>query len=248
MTMKTLKYITQPTKVMRWTTALRPWIALLGVLSGAVGLYLGLFDSPPDYQQGETVRIMYVHVPASWWALGVYTLMAFTSVMAFTMKNPFMHYITKSLAPVGATFTLISLVTGAIWGKPTWGTWWVWDARLTSMLLLFFLYFGYLLLIGSHDNPEKGLKAGSVIAMVGWLNVPIIKWSVDWWYSLHQPASITIFAKPSIHSSMLWPLGLMALAFACYAFVVFQFRLSAEVQVLKQMRGDKGSTSLKDAA
>jgi heme exporter protein C len=190
---------------------------------------MGLVFSPPDFHQGEIMRIMYIHVPASWGGMAVYTVMAILSAWGLITRAPALHLLTKSLAPVGLVFTLISLGTGAIWGKSAWGAWWVWDARLTSMLLLLFLYLGYWLLVSSSRDEEKALSAGAIIALVGWINIPIIKWSVEWWYTLHQPASILRFAKPAIHWTMLFPLGLMALALAAYGFSIMVIRFRTEL-------------------
>ena len=149
-----------------------------------------LFASPPDYQQGESVRIMYVHVPAAWMALFCYTNMAIAAAVGLIWKHPVADLAAKATAPIGACFTFLALLTGSLWGKPMWGTWWVWDARLTSMLVLFFLYLGYMALHNAFDDPARGVRASSILALVGFVNVPIIKFSVDWWYTLHQPASI----------------------------------------------------------
>jgi heme exporter protein C len=194
-------------------SAVNPWLAGVGGTCLFVGLVWALCLSPPDYQQGEAVRIMYVHVPASWGALAIYTGMAITSSIAFIMRATLGHLLTKAFATVGMTLTGISLVTGAIWGMPTWGTWWAWDARLTSMLLLFFLYCGYSFLLRAFDDTDKGLRAGGVLVMLGSVNIPIIKWSVDWWHTLHQPASLLRFAKPAIHGQFLGPLITMVVAF-----------------------------------
>ena len=229
------RYIANPGRVMSWLRLLTPFMACLCLVTATAGLYFALSASPKDYLQGDLVRIMYVHVPSSWWALGVYTIMAIASAFGFVLKNPFMGYITRALAPLGASFALVSLVTGAIWGKPTWGTWWVWDARLTSMLLLFLLYIGYILLVRT-GVASKSYQAGGVLTMVGWINVPIIKWSVDWWYSLHQPSSIKLFAKSSVHPEMLTPLLLMSIAFASYGFIIFHWRLK---QLLPKPRAEK---------
>jgi heme exporter protein C len=209
--------------------ALLPWATGTAAIFGLSGLLLALVFSPADYQQGESVRIMYVHVPASWGALCAYTVMAILSGWGFVTRAPICHIMTKAIAPVGMAFTMISLATGSIWGKPTWGAWWVWDARLTSMLFLLFLYFGYWVLVHMFEDEEKGLSAGAVIALVGWVNVPIIKWSVDWWYTLHQPASLLRFAKPAIHWSMLAPLLCMAVAFASYGLAIAILRFRTEL-------------------
>lgn len=225
----------RPSKIQSLERWVVPWTIGLSLICFLVGLALGLFFSPPDYQQGETVRIMYIHVPASWWALGVYTIMAGASVTGFITKAPLCHLLTKAIAPIGLSFTLISLITGSLWGKPTWGTWWVWDARLTSMLILLFLYIGYQLLVTAFDDQEKGLAAGAVIAMVGWINVPLIKWSVDWWHTLHQPASIIRLAKPAIHWTMLVPLAFMAAAFTGYFLSLMILRLNLEINRRKSL-------------
>lgn len=221
--------LAKPQRSYKTLAKLLPWIQSVGLICGVFGIWQALIVSPADYVQGEVVRIMYIHVPASWGALAIYTVMAITSALAFIRKLPALHLLSKALAPIGATFCFISLITGSIWGKPTWGAWWVWDARLTSMLLLLFLYLGYILLTQAYDRTEKGLAVGAVIALVGWINVPIIKWSVDWWYTLHQPASIMRLSKPAIHSSMMKPLFLMAVAYACYAFVLTVWRLRLEL-------------------
>ncbi|MFQ5617606.1 MAG: heme ABC transporter permease [Rhodospirillales bacterium] len=218
-----------PNRFMRLSAALVPWMAGATVIAGAVGLYLGLFQAPADYQQGESVRIMYVHVPAAWMALFCYTSMAAASATGLIWKHPLADLAARSTAPIGACFTLIALITGSLWGKPMWGTWWVWDARLTSVLVLFFLYLGYMALVNAFDDPARGAKAAAVLALVGFVNVPIIKFSVDWWNSLHQPASVIKMGGPSIDPSMLTPLLLMALAFTTYYFWVLLVRLRAEI-------------------
>jgi heme exporter protein C len=218
-----------PNRFMRLSAALVPWMAGATVIFGAAGLYLALFQSPADYQQGESVRIMYVHVPAAWMALFCYTSMAAASATSLIWKHPLADLAARSTAPIGASFTFLALVTGSLWGKPMWGTWWVWDARLTSVLVLFFLYMGYMALVNAFDDPARGAKAAAVLALVGFINVPIIKFSVDWWNSLHQPASVLKMGGPSIDPSMLAPLLLMALAFTTYYFWVLLVRLRAEI-------------------
>jgi heme exporter protein C len=222
-------HFSHPKSLLRWAEALLPWSIVASVLFGCGGLLLGFVFSQGDYQQGESVRIMYVHVPASWGALSVYTVMAILSGWGFVVRAPLLHIVTKSIAPIGIAFTIVSLGTGAIWGKPTWGTWWVWDARLTSMLLLLFLYLGYWALVTAFEEDDKGLSAGAVIALVGWVNIPIIKWSVEWWHTLHQPASVLRFAKPAIHWTMLTPLLCMAIAFAAFGFALSIIRLRTEL-------------------
>jgi heme exporter protein C len=213
--------------------AVLPWCAALTVVLIAAGLYLGLVRSPADYQQGETVRIMYVHVPSAWMALFIYASIAMASATALIWKHPLADLIARASAPVGAGFTLICLITGSLWGKPMWGTWWVWDARLTSVLILFFLYLGYIALNNAFDDPTRGARAAAVLALVGAVNLPIIKFSVDWWNTLHQPASLTRLDAPAIHSSMLWPLLAMAVGFTLFYVTVLIFRLRSEIVAAK---------------
>jgi heme exporter protein C len=218
-----------PTRFLRLALRVLPWTAwACGVLL-VVGLVWGLFVSPPDYQQGETVRIMYVHVPAAWMALFVYTAIAVASAVALIWKHPLADLVARASAPIGAGFTLIALVTGSLWGRPMWGTWWEWDARLTSVLVLFFLYLGHIALSNAFDEPSRGHKAAAVLALVGAVNLPIIKFSVDWWNTLHQPASVLRMGGPTIDSSMLWPLFIMALAFTLYYVSVLAVKVHAEV-------------------
>ena len=217
-----------PNRFLKLGRVILPWIAVCTVLCLASGLYFGLFVAPADYQQGETVRIMYVHVPSAWMAMFIYSSIAIASAMALIWKHPLADLIGKASAPVGAGFTVICLVTGSLWGKPMWGTWWVWDARLTSVLILFFLYLGYIALNNAFDDPVRGAKASAVLALVGAINLPIIKFSVDWWNTLHQPASVTRLDAPAIHSSMLWPLLLMALGFTLLYFLILILRVRSE--------------------
>ena len=206
-----------------------PWLfGVTAVLIGA-GLWLALVASPPDYQQGDTVRIMYVHVPAAWMSLFVYTSMAVSAAVGLVWKHPLAEVYAKAAAPVGAGFTALCLVTGSLWGEPMWGTWWQWDARMTSVLVLFFLYLGFIALVDAFDEPARGAKAGAILLIVGVVNVPIIKFSVDWWNTLHQPASVFRLGGPTIHASMLWPLGLMALGFTTWFAAVAIIRMKAEL-------------------
>ncbi len=207
---------------------LTPGILLLTILCAGFGLYWGLWASPTDYRQGDMVRMMYVHVPASWMALGIYTFMAGMSAIMLVGRLPFAGLITKAAAPIGLCFALISIVTGALWGKPTWGAWWVWDARLTSMLILFFLYVGYIMIVPSFKNTTHGLQVGGILLLVGVINIPIIKFSVNWWYTLHQPASLLRWGKPTIHTSMLWPLLMMFAAYLFYFLLVLRVRVEKE--------------------
>ena len=218
-----------PNRFLNIARPLVPWIGALTLLCLGVGLYLGLLASPADYQQGDSVRIMYVHVPAAWMAMFCYTSMAASCAVGLIWKHPLADIAARATAPVGAAFTFLALVTGSLWGKPMWGTWWVWDARLTSVLILLFLYIGYMALNNAFDNPQRGAKASAVLALVGFVNVPIIKYSVDWWNTLHQPASVVRMDGPTIHPSMLWPLGLMALGYTLFYLWVLIIRIDSEV-------------------
>jgi len=218
-----------PTRFLRLADAIRPWAGGVAVVTIAVGLYLGLFASPEDYQQGGSVRIMYVHVPSAWMALFCYVAMAVGSAVALIWKHPVADVAAKASAPIGACFTFLALVTGSLWGKPMWNTWWVWDARLTSVLILFFLYLGYMALRGAFDDTQRGAKAAAILALVGVVNVPIIKFSVDWWHTLHQPASVLKLTGPAIHPDMLWPLLLMALGFKALYVWLLLVRMRGEI-------------------
>lgn len=222
-----------PSRFLRAANAVLPWCAGLTVLLLAAGLYFALLGSPPDYQQGETVRIMYIHVPSAWMALFVYGCMAAASAAALIWRHPLADLIAKSAAPIGAGFTLICLLTGSLWGKPMWGAWWVWDARLTSVLVLFFLYLGYIALVNAFDDPVRGYRAAGILALVGVVNLPIIKFSVDWWNTLHQPASVMRLDGPAIHPAMLWPLLLMAAGFTLFFVTVLILRVRGEIAAAK---------------
>ena len=202
-----------PTRFMALSGAMLPWCTAATVALLAVGLYMSLVTAPTDYQQGETVRIMFIHVPAAWMALCVYTVMAIASAVALIWRHPLADVAAKTAAPIGACFTFLALVTGSLWGKPMWGAWWVWDARLTSVLVLFLLYLGYIAVWQTIDEPVKAARIAAIVALVGFVNVPIIKFSVEWWNSLHQPASVLRVDGPAIHSSILWPLLIMATAY-----------------------------------
>lgn len=222
-----------PAQFLRLANVIQPWALALTVALLGLGLYLALFASPADYQQGETVRIMYVHVPAAWMGLFVYTTMAVASGVALVWKHPLADVVAKAASPIGAAFTLVCLITGSLWGKPMWGTWWEWDARLTSMLILFFLYLGHMALLNAFDDPARGQRAAAVLALAGFVNVPIIKFSVDWWNTLHQPASVVKMGGPAIHSSMLLPLLLMGAAFTSYFVWLLLVRVRAELMAAK---------------
>ena len=218
-----------PARFRRIADAILPWLTAAALVALGVGTYLSLFVAPPDYQQGETVRIMFVHVPAAWMALFIYAVVAGASLVALVWKHPLAHIAAKAASPVGAAFTFLALFTGSLWGKPMWGTWWVWDARLTSVLLLFFLYLGHMALMNAFENPERGQKSAAVLALVGVVNLPIIKFSVDWWNTLHQPASVMRMDGPTIDASMLWPLLIMALGFKLYFLTLLLIRMKSEL-------------------
>jgi heme exporter protein C len=216
-------------QILRLSAAVRPWALGLALLALAAGLWLALFDSPPDYQQGEAVRIMYIHVPAAWMATMIYATMAVASAVGLVSKYLVAELYTKAAAPLGAGFTALCLISGSLWGQPMWGTWWVWDARLTSVLILFFIYLGYIVLVTAFDDPQRGLKAAGVLTLVGAVNLPIIKFSVDWWNTLHQPASVMRLGGSTLDPSMLWPLLLMTVAFTALFVWLVLIRTETEI-------------------
>jgi len=221
--------LANPDRFDRLARAAAPFVASGAGLLLIAGLYLALFASPADYQQGDSVRIMYVHVPAAWMALMCYSSMAIASVVGFVWKHPLADVAAKSTAPIGAAFTFLALVTGSLWGKPMWGTWWAWDARLTSVLLLFFMYLGYMALWSAIEDKNRAARITAIACIVGFINVPIIKFSVDWWNSLHQPASVLRGDGPSIHPSMLAPLLLMGLAYTLIYGALLLASIRAEI-------------------
>tara|TARA_B100001113_G_scaffold312097_1_gene276337 strand:- start:215 stop:919 length:705 start_codon:yes stop_codon:yes gene_type:complete len=204
-----------------------------------IGLFEALFISPSDYLQGDSVRIMYVHVPSAWLALGIFSLISFLSIVVFIFKNKNLILISKSLAPSGFVFNIIALVTGSIWGRPTWGTWWAWDARITSMLILALFYLMYILSWRIFENKSYVLKVTSLIAILGAINVPVIKFSVNWWNTLHQPSSVKILSETTIHSSMLIPLFLMTAAFALFSLLIFLMKYNTELIKIKNKGLDR---------
>ena len=205
-----LSRLANPGSFMRWSGPAMIPLALATALALAVGLYLALVVAPPDYQQGETVRIMFVHVPSAWLALFFYMIMALAALGSLVWRHPMADVSQKAAAPIGATFALVCLVTGSLWGKPMWGTYWVWDARLTSMLVLLLIYLALIALWNTIEEPQRAARAAAVMTLVGLVNIPIIKFSVDWWNTLHQPASVFKTTGPAIYASMLWPLLIMA--------------------------------------
>lgn len=222
-----------PAQFNKLADAIFPWAKIAAAVFFISGLYFALFASPADYQQGESVRIMYMHVPAAWMGMFVYVVMAAASFTALVWRHPLALLAGRAAAPIGATFTALALITGALWGKPMWGTYWVWDGRLTSVLVQLFLYLGYMALWQAMDDEEKAGRAASILALVGVVNIPIIKFSVDWWNTLHQPASVLRLDGPTIHGDMLIPLFLMALAFKSYFVVVFLRRMKLEISLRK---------------
>jgi heme exporter protein C len=205
--------LANPTRFLALAQVLVPMMTGIAVVLATIGLYLVFAVAPEDYQQGQTVKIMYVHVPAAWIAMGGYTLMALSALGTLVWKHPLADVSQKAMAPLGAAFTLICLVTGALWGRPMWGTWWVWDARLTSVLVLFLMYCGLIALWSAIEDQSRAARAAAILTLVGFINIPIVKFSVDWWNTLHQPASVVKIGGPAIHPSMLWPLLIMAVAF-----------------------------------
>ena len=227
--MPSLTELANPTRFLAFSTRVQPWLSGLAAILFAFGLYLSLFVAPADYQQGDSVRIMYVHVPAAILGMGCYVLMAITALGTLVWRHPLADVAAKCAAPLGASFTFLGLVTGSIWGKPMWGTWWEWDARLTSFLVLFIMYLGLIALWRAFDDPARAGRIAAVLVLVGSINIPIIKFSVDWWNTLHQPASILRIGGPSIHPSMLYPLIVMLAAFATLFATLLLTAMRAEI-------------------
>jgi len=204
--------LANPTRFLAFADRMLPFVWAAALVGIGAGLYLAFFVAPPDYQQGETVRIMFVHVPSAWLSMFGYGLMAIAALGTLVWRHPLADVAAKSIAPVGAAFTFLTLITGSLWGKPMWGTYWVWDARLTSMLVLFLMYLGLIALWRAVDDSGRASRVAAVLILVGVINLPIIKFSVDWWNTLHQPASVFRMGGPTIDASMLWPLFVMAIA------------------------------------
>ncbi len=218
---------------------LQKFVLILFLFVLVIGLLEALILSPEDYKQSDSVRIMYVHVPSAWISLGIFSLISILSFGILIFKNKNFYLITKSLAPSGFVFNIIALVTGSIWGKPTWGTWWAWDARITSMLLLAVFYLMFILSWRIIDQTDRAIKVSSAIAIIGLINVPIIKFSVDWWSTLHQPASVNLLKDTTIHSSMLIPLGIMTAAFALFSLLIFLMKYNTELIKIKNKGLDR---------
>jgi heme exporter protein C len=221
--------LANPTRFLGIVDRVVPWLTALVLILLGAGLYLSFFVAPPDYQQGETVRIMFVHVPAAWLAMFGYMLIAAAALGTLIWRHPLADVAANTAAPIGATFCFIALVTGSLWGKPMWGTYWVWYARLTSMLVLFLLYLGLIALWQAIEEPGRAGRAAAILALVGAINIPIIKFSVNWWNTLHQPASIIRLGGPTIDPSMLWPLLVMAIAFTLLFVLLHLIAMRAEI-------------------
>jgi len=230
-----------PNKILSLDNKLINGLLIVMILIVLVGLVYALFISPPDYIQGDSVRIMYVHVPSSFIALGCFGFIGIASILNLIFKIKFVSLMAKSLAPVGCIFSLVSIVTGSLWGKPTWGIWWVWDARLTSMAILFLFYLAYIFTWQFVNNYEKANKITSVIGIIGLFNLPVIKYSVDWWNTLHQSSSITLTSAPTIHYTMLVPLIIMFLGMAIYSLIIFLMRYKTELMKLKLDKKNKNN-------
>ena len=224
-----MKFLINPNQFNKFTDIIFKPLVIISIITLSIGILFSLFLSPNDYQQGSTVRIMYIHVPSAWLALLTFLIMTIYSIIGLAFKMPFSFIINSAIAPIGATFTLICLVTGSIWGRPMWGTWWVWDARLTSVAILFLLYLIIIFLKNSFSNVVLGEKISAILIIVGSINLPIIKFSVDWWNTLHQPASISKLSSPSIDPSMLKPLAIMTLAFTLIGISIAIMRIKTEI-------------------
>jgi len=218
-----------PGRFLRLSETVLPWLVVPAIVLTVSGLGWGLFFAPADWQQGDAVRIMYIHVPAAWLASAGYAGLAICSLLSLVWRHPLADLAAVEIGPVGAGFTALCLASGSLWGKPMWGAWWVWDARLTSVLVLFFLYLGHIVLVRAFDDPVRGYRAGAILGLVGVVNLPIIKFSVDWWNTLHQPASITLMGAPSMAPAMLWPLLVSALGFSFAFAAIVVTRLQAAV-------------------
>ena len=229
----------EPNKIFLITSKAPRYVLFLFIIVLSIGLLEALIFSPEDYKQGDAVRIMYVHVPSAWISLGIFSLITLLSIIGYIFKIKNFFLISKSLAPSGFIFNIIALVTGSIWGRPTWGTWWAWDARITAMLILALFYLLYLLAWRVFEDKDKVFKATLIITILGIINVPIIKFSVDWWNTLHQPASINIFTKSSIDISMLFPLMIMTAAFALFSLLIFLMKYNTELIKIKNKGLDR---------
>ena len=233
---RNLHRFANPGRFLRISGLVLPWLALTALVLTAIGLGAGLFLAPADWQQGDAVRIMYVHVPFAWLASFGYMALAVCSLFSLVWRHPLADLAAAEIGPVGAGFTALCLATGSIWGKPMWGAWWVWDARLTSVLVLFFLYLGHVALVRAFDDSTRGYRAGAILALVGVVNLPIIKFSVDWWNTLHQPASIGLTGSPTMHIDMLWPLAVAAIGYTLTFVAIVVARTRAAI-LERRIRG-----------
>jgi heme exporter protein C len=220
--------LANPTRFLALAGRLLPWLAGLTLLVAVIGLWMS-FQAPEDYQQGATIRIMFIHVPSAWLAMMCYTVMAASAIGTLVWRHPLADVSARAAAPIGAAFTVLALVTGSLWGKPMWGTWWVWDARLTSVFVLLLMYLGLIALQRAMDDPTKSARLSAILILVGFINIPIIKFSVDWWNTLHQPASVVRLDGPTIHPSMLYPLLVMAVAFTLLFFTLHLAAMRNEI-------------------
>ena len=233
---RSLHRFANPGRFLRISGRVLPFLAVPALVLTLGGLAWGLFVAPADYQQGDAVRIIYIHVPSAWLASGGYLALAVCSALSLVWRHPLADLAAVEIGPVGAAFTALCLATGSLWGKPMWGAWWVWDARLTSVLVLFFLYLGHIALVRAFDDPARGYRAGAILALVGVVNLPVIKFSVDWWNTLHQPATLTVSGAPSMHVDMLWPLLVCIAGFSLGFAAVVTARLRAAVME-RRIRG-----------
>jgi heme exporter protein C len=220
--------LANPTRFLALAGRILPWLAGATAVFFAIGLVMS-FAAPEDYQQGATIRIMFVHVPSAWLSMLCYTLMTVSAIGTLVWRHPLADVSIRAAAPIGAAFTVLALVTGSLWGKPMWGAWWVWDARLTSVFVLLLMYLGLIALMRAMDDPARGARVAAILVIVGFVNIPIIKFSVDWWNTLHQPASVIRLDGPTIHSSMLYPLIVMALAFTLLFFTLHIMAMRNEI-------------------
>ncbi|MBZ5760791.1 MULTISPECIES: heme ABC transporter permease [Rhizobium] len=220
--------LANPTRFLALASRVIPWLAALTAMLSVIGIYL-CFSTDADYQQGDTVRIMYIHVPAAWLSMMCYTVMSVAAIGTLVWRHPLADVAAKAAAPLGAAFTLLALVTGSLWGKPMWGTYWVWDARLTSVFILFLMYLGLIALNRAIDDPSRGARVSAVLILVGFVNIPIIKFSVEWWNTLHQSESIVRLDGPTIAPEFLWPLFVMALAFTLLFFTLHLMAIRNEI-------------------
>jgi len=233
---RSLHRFANPGRFLRIAARVQPYLTWSAVLLTAIGLFAGLFIAPTDWQQGDAVKIMYIHVPCAWLASSGYAGLALASFVALVWRHPLADLAAAEISPVGAAVTALCLITGSLWGRPTWGTYWQWDGRMTSVLILFFLYIGHVLLVRAFDDPERGYRAGALLALIGALDLPVIKFSVEWWNTLHQKASITLTSAPTMAPSMLWPLLICAIGFSLGFAAIVTARLRAAVME-RRIRG-----------